>query len=576
MAAGNAVCAADSGVESAGAGASSPKSLGDAGEPRVDRQRRYDRGIRVWGAHGQARLEAARVCLLGAGATGAEALKNLVLGGLRSFTVVDGARVAAADLGSNFLVAREDLGRPRAAAVADRLRELNAEVAGGFVEEDPAVLVAARPAFLARFDLVIGAQLSDEVAEAVAVACASAGAGAGPALLLARTYGLAGYVRACFAEHCVVESRPDSEALDLRVDAPWPELAAAAGAVALEALGEAEHAHVPYALLLAKAAAAWRAAHGGALPEGAEGRTAFRALLRSWQRAIDGCPVPEENFAEAAAHAHLVWAPPGAPPELRAVLEDAAAAAADAGGPGAAGAAPFWVLAAALRRFVAAEGGGLPPLGGALPDMHSTTAAYLALQRLYREKAEADAAAVERHARAVAEAGGAAAPTAAEVRRFCRHARHLRVVRAPPLAEELRAAAGSRAARALREALASEERAAPAALRVLLRAADRFRAQRGRFPGAPGCEADADADAAALKAAAGAVLAEAGAPGAPLSDDLVGEAVRAGAGEPHAVAAAVGAIAAQEAIKLLTGQFVPLAGPLIYDAARCVATVLHL
>jgi hypothetical protein len=82
------------------------------------RSKRYDRQIRIWGAEGQARLEGARVALLGAGPTGAETLKNLVLGGIASFTVVDGARVAARDMGNNFLVAPDSLGEPRAKVCA--------------------------------------------------------------------------------------------------------------------------------------------------------------------------------------------------------------------------------------------------------------------------------------------------------------------------------------------------------------------------------------------------------------------------------------------------------------------------
>lgn len=58
-----------------------------------------------------------------------------------------------------------------------------------------------------------------------------------------------------------------------------------------------------------------------------------------------------------------------------------------------------------------------------------------------------------------------------------------------------------------------------------------------------------------------------------VSDDLVGEMCRCAAGELHAVAAVVGAIAAQEAIKLLTGQFVPVEGALIYNAMACTTSV---
>lgn len=43
----------------------------------------------------QEALENASVCLLNAGPTGSETLKNLVLGGIASFTIVDGAKARA-------------------------------------------------------------------------------------------------------------------------------------------------------------------------------------------------------------------------------------------------------------------------------------------------------------------------------------------------------------------------------------------------------------------------------------------------------------------------------------------------
>ena len=76
--------------------------MGDAPAPAAaaDKARRYDRQLRIWGEAGQARLEGAAVCLLGCGPTGTEAMKNLVLGGIGSFTLVDGRHVTSADLGN--------------------------------------------------------------------------------------------------------------------------------------------------------------------------------------------------------------------------------------------------------------------------------------------------------------------------------------------------------------------------------------------------------------------------------------------------------------------------------------------
>lgn len=66
--------------------------------------------------------------LLGAGATGSETLKNLVLGGIAAFTIVDDARVCAADLGNNFMLEERHQQQPRAACVTELLYELNEAV----------------------------------------------------------------------------------------------------------------------------------------------------------------------------------------------------------------------------------------------------------------------------------------------------------------------------------------------------------------------------------------------------------------------------------------------------------------
>lgn len=58
---------------------------------------------RIWGEQGQATLEKASICLLNCGPTGSETLKNLVLGGVGSITIVDGSKVEFGDLGNNFM-----------------------------------------------------------------------------------------------------------------------------------------------------------------------------------------------------------------------------------------------------------------------------------------------------------------------------------------------------------------------------------------------------------------------------------------------------------------------------------------
>lgn len=46
-----------------------------------EKEKKYDRQLRLWGDHGQRELENARVCMVHVTATGTEILKNLVLPG---------------------------------------------------------------------------------------------------------------------------------------------------------------------------------------------------------------------------------------------------------------------------------------------------------------------------------------------------------------------------------------------------------------------------------------------------------------------------------------------------------------
>lgn len=55
--------------------------------------------------------------------------------GIGAFTVVDGSRVTPADVGSNFFVTSDSVGKPRASVVTELLCEMNPEVGGFFLEE---------------------------------------------------------------------------------------------------------------------------------------------------------------------------------------------------------------------------------------------------------------------------------------------------------------------------------------------------------------------------------------------------------------------------------------------------------
>lgn len=111
------------------------------------KERKYDRQLRLWAASGQQALEESRVLLINSdgpidgrdtavsGVVGVEALKNLVLPGIGGFTVIDPATVTETDLGVNFFLEEDSLGKSRAEETCRLLKELNPDVDGSFYKE---------------------------------------------------------------------------------------------------------------------------------------------------------------------------------------------------------------------------------------------------------------------------------------------------------------------------------------------------------------------------------------------------------------------------------------------------------
>lgn len=72
----------------------------------------YDRQIRLWGAEAQQRIRSANILLISLRALGTEIAKNLTLAGVQSLTIIDDDTVVEEDLGAQFFVREEDIGKP--------------------------------------------------------------------------------------------------------------------------------------------------------------------------------------------------------------------------------------------------------------------------------------------------------------------------------------------------------------------------------------------------------------------------------------------------------------------------------
>ncbi|EEF38201.1 NEDD8-activating enzyme E1 regulatory subunit AXR1 [Ricinus communis] len=506
---------------------------------------KYDRQLRIWGEQGQAALEKASICLLNCGPTGSETLKNLVLGGIGSITVIDGSKVETGDLGNNFMVDESSVGQPKAKCVCAFLQELNDAVKAKFIEEHPEALIETNPSFFSQFTLVVATQLVEDSMVKLDRICREANV----MLIFARSYGLAGFVRISVKEHTVIESKPDHFLDDLRLNNPWPELKSFAETIDLNVADPVAHKHTPYIIILVKMADEWAKAHGGSLPSSRDEKKQFKELIKAGMIALD-----EDNYREATEASFKVFAPRGISPDLQQIISDNRADLDSSS-------SNFWVMVAALKEFIVNEGDGEAPLEGSIPDMTSSTELYVNLQKIYQAKAEADFLVIEKRVRNILKKIGRDpnSISKAMIKCFCKNARKLKVCRYRLIEDEF----NNPSLPQLQKYLTDEDYSVAMGFYILLRAVDRFAANYNSFPGQ--FDGAMDEDISRLKTTAVSLLSDLGCNGSPLTEDLINEMCRFGASELHAVAAFIGGVASQEVIKLITRQFVPIPGTFIFN-----------
>ncbi|KAE8608368.1 hypothetical protein XENTR_v10011485 [Xenopus tropicalis] len=516
------------------------------------KEQKYDRQLRLWGDHGQEALESAHVCLINATATGTEILKNLVLPGIGSFTIVDGNVVTGEDVGNNFFLTRESIGKNRAQTSMELLQELNDDVTGNFVPESPEQLLEKDPSFFCKFTIVITTQLPESTLLRLAETLWDSNI----PLLVCRTYGFVGYMRIVVKEHTVIESHPDNALEDLRLGQPFPELREHLQSYDLDHMERKDHSHTPWIIVVAKFLDKWRSENGGQMPKSYKEKESFRDLIRQGiLKNENGVPEDEENFEEAIKNVNTALNITKVPSSVEEILND------DRCTNLTHQSTSFWILARAVKEFMTVEGKGNLPLRGTIPDMIADSDKFIKLQNIYREKAKKDASAVESCVSKLLQSVGRPPESISEreIRLFCRNCAFLRVVRCRSLEEEY----GLDTAKKDDIVSLMENQDNEIVLYLMLRAVDRFQKQLGRYPGIYNYQIEGDIGK--LKSCLNGLLQEYGL-SLTVKDEYIQEFCRYGAAEPHTVASFLGGAAAQEAIKIITKQFVIFNNTFIYNA----------
>lgn len=84
--------------------------------------------IRLWGIDAQNRMRNSKNLIINLGGLSAEVIKNMVLAGVGSITIVDSKNVDETDLSANFFLREGDLGNLRAEVACPRIQKLNSRV----------------------------------------------------------------------------------------------------------------------------------------------------------------------------------------------------------------------------------------------------------------------------------------------------------------------------------------------------------------------------------------------------------------------------------------------------------------
>jgi len=329
-----------------------------------------------------------------------------------------------------------------------------------------------------------------------------------------------------------------------------------------------QHGHVPYILLLLRFIEEWKQSHEGNAPANYKEKTEFRDFVRSKAR-TNNAEGGEENFDEAVSAVLKTISPFSLRSPIREIfeMEQCQELTADS--------ADFWIIASAISTFYAKHN--VLPLPGSLPDMKAQSADYVSLQNIYKSKARADVEEVISTVRQLE--SQLSRPTAPiperEVEVFCKNASHIKVVRGRNI-PQISSDSDSETLSAIRNQLSMGQLGLPDSLVSVFIATQILDAVVDEIQSSSSNSSLSVDNEGLWKSHTERILAllqrddptPLDAEARESIENAIQELRRAEGGELHNIASLAGGLVAQEALKVITRQYVPLDNTCVFDGAR--------
>ena len=441
-------------------------------------------------------------------------------------------------------------------------------------------------------------------------------------LVVVKSYGLIGTVRIQTPLHTIIESKPLNSIPDLRLTALvtrlllesnhdnsiiFPELLEFIQSFDLSSLDSQSHGHVPFVIILYKAMEKWISSSSSSssndtksLPTSFAEKQEFKKVIQSLSRNYS----MELNFQEAVDNASLVYTTLELPNEVKELIHQAETkwnkAVKEEVGNSANGSVDcrftsFDVLLIALKRFMD-DNQGFPPLNGKIPDMTASSSYYIQLQNIYKTRAQCDKEKMQIIIEALNdECISMDLPIISddELSIFCKNVYNLRMTKTRSYSSEYDFGFSSdQEKEEIVEGLTIETfdpydspAQTPLLWYIALRAADAFYDEYDHYPGKDSRALALESDAKIVQEKLKEIVEKMGLIDNELisstifstDEDMVNafakEITRYYNAEIHNVASVIGGVASQEAVKLITKQYLPMNGTFVYNGIAGVPGV---